>query len=142
MNGQESGPGARGARDARGRTGALALGLWVVCTALGVWLIDLDSGPSLVSLPSEHGVSLIDAAGTALLVAGWSAAVVTARSGAWPPFPAPGRLASAAVLIASCTGLVTAALLVPDFAGRKFVVAGLVLLVEGAAAATVLARSA
>ena len=120
----------------------LALGLWVACTVLGVYLIDLDSGPSLVSLPNDHGVSLIDAAATALLLAGWSAAVVTTRRSEWPPFPSPGRLASAAALVASCAGLVTAALLVPDFAGRKFVVAGLVLLVEGAAAATVLARSA
>ena len=142
MNGHDSGPRARAAHGRRGGTVALALGLWVVCTVLGVWLIDLDSGPSLVSLPNDHGVSLIDAAGTALLLAGWSAAVLTPRRSASLPLPTPGRVASGAALVASCAGLVTAALLVPDFAGRKFVVAGLVLVVEGAAAATVLARPA
>ena len=139
MDGHESGPGARATHGARGRTVALALGPWVVCTALGAWLIDLDSGPSLVSLPSDHGVSLIDAAGAVLLLAGWSAAVLIARHGA-SPLHTPGRAVSAAALIASCAGLMTAALLVPDFAGRKLVVAGLVLFVEGVAAATVLAR--
>jgi hypothetical protein len=116
----------------------MALGVWLACTLLGAFLIDLDSGPSLVSLTMSHGLSLVDAIGAALLLAGWSAVVLTARRQAWPPFPVPGRLSSAA-LLASCAGLLTAALLVPDFAGRKFVVAGFVLLVEGVAAATLLA---
>jgi hypothetical protein len=116
----------------------MALGTWLACTLLGAFLIDLDSGPSLVSLTRGHGVSLVDATGAALLLAGWAAAVMIARRGVW--FPAPGRVPSAAALLASCAGLLTAALLVPDFAGRKFVVAGFVLLVEGAAGATLLAK--
>ena len=119
---------------------AMALGAWLACTLLGVFLIDLDSGPSLVSLTMGHGVSLIDAIGAALLLAGWSVAVMAARHPASPRFPTPGRLPSAVALLASCVGLLTAGLLVPDFAGRKFVVAGFVLLVEGAAAATLLAK--
>ena len=117
---------------------AVALVAWLLCTALGVLLIDLDSGPSLVSLTKGHGVSLVDAIGAALLLAGWSAALMIARR-AWDRLPAPGRLPSAVALLASCAGLLTAALLVPDFSGRKFVVAGFVLLVEGAAAAALLA---
>src|SRR5829696_8965156 len=120
---------------------ALALGAWLACTLVGAFLIDLDKGPSLVSLPMQHGVSLIDAMGAALLLAGWAMAVVIVRRRAWRLFPRPGRRASRAVLLASFAGLLTAALLVPDFDGRKFVVAGFVLLVEGAAAAAVLTRS-
>lgn len=105
-----------------------------------MFLIDLDYGPSLVSLTMDHGVSLIDAMGAVLVLTGWSMAVVMARRRGWPLFPTLGRRPSAAALLASCAGLFTAALLVPDFAGRKFVVAGFALLVEVAAAATVLAK--
>jgi len=118
---------------------ALALGTWLACTVLGVFLIDLDYGPSLVSLPMHHGVSLMDAMGGAFLVAGWSTAVATARRRA-SLFNAPGRLPSIAALVASCAGLLIAALLVPDFAGRKFVVGAFVVLVEAAAAAVAVAK--
>ena len=138
MNGLGSGRGARPARGGRRRI-TIALGAWLACTLVGVFLIDLDSGPSLVSLTMGHGMSLVDAIGAALLLAGWSAALMTARRCASPRFPASRRVPSAAALLASCAGLLTAALFVPDFAGRKFVVAGFVLLVEAAAAATVLA---
>jgi hypothetical protein len=113
-----------------------ALAVWLGCTLLGVLLIDRDSGPSLLSLPNRHGVSLLDAVGAALLLAGWAAAVRKARREGWPRFRAAGRL-SAAVLPAVVAGLLTAAL-VPDFGGRKFVVAGFLLLLEAAAAARVL----
>ena len=113
---------------------------WLTCTVVGVLLIDLDSGRSVVSLTMDHGVSLVDAAGAALLLAGWSTAVIVARRSAVSPFPRLRRLPSATALLASCAGLLTAALLVPDFSGRKFVVAGFVLLVEGAAAASLLAK--
>ena len=138
--GSMNGPGSRPARRGRSRTVGLALAVWLTCTLIGVLLIDLDSGPSLVSLPMGHGVSLIDATGAALLLAGWATAVIVARRAAVPLFPRPRRLTSVAALLASCAGLLTAALLVPDFSGRKFVVAGFVLLVEGAAAASVLAK--
>jgi hypothetical protein len=123
----------------RGRIVALALGAWLACTLLGLFLVDLDYGPSLVSLPRRHGVTLVDATGAALLLAGWSTAVMLARRRAWPMFRTLGRFPSTAALLASCAGLLTVALLVPDFAGRKFVVAGFVLLVEAAAAASALA---
>jgi hypothetical protein len=73
-----------------------------------------------VSLTLNHGVSLVDAIGAGLVLAGWSTVVVIARRRGWLAFPTPGRPASVA--------------------GRKLVVAGFVLLVEVAAAATVLAK--
>lgn len=137
MNGLGSGPARGGPR----RTMGLALAAWLACTVAGVLLIDLDAGPKLVSLTMGHGVSLLDAMGAALLVAGWSTAVLVARRDAVPLLPRLRLLPSVVALLAACAGLLTAALLVPDFSGRKFVVAGFVLLVEGAAAATLLARS-
>ena len=88
----------------------------------------------------DHGVSVVDAIGGALLLAGWATAVALARRRPWPLLPPLERLATRA-LLASCAGLLIALLLVPDFDGRKLVVAGLILLVEAAAAATVLARA-
>jgi hypothetical protein len=119
----------------------LALVSWLACTVLGLILIDLDVGPRLVSLTMGHGVTLTDAMAAALLLAGWLAPVVTARRRPLTNrIPMPGRLLSTVASLASGASLVTAALLMPDFAGRKFVVAGFVLLVECAAAATVLAQ--
>jgi hypothetical protein len=136
-----NGHGSRPARGGRYRTEGLALSAWLICTLVGGLLIDLDSGRSVVSLTMGHGVSLIDAAGAALLLAGWSMAVIVARRSAVPLLLRPRPLPTAAALFASCAGLLIAALLVPDFSGRKFVVAGFILLVEGAAAASVLTKS-
>ena len=114
---------------------------WFACTTAGLILVDLDVGPRLASLTMDHGLTAADAVAVALLVAGWLVPVVTARRRRVAcRIPTPQRRVSAAAALAAGAGLITAALLTPDFAGRKFVVAGLALLVECAAAAAVLAR--
>lgn len=118
-----------------------ALAGWLACTALGLILIDLDVGPRLVSLTMGHGVTVTDASAVAVLVAGWLAPVVTARRRLFTyQIPASARRLSAVAALISGAALVTAAVLLPDFAGRKFVVAGSALLLECAAATTILAR--
>jgi len=114
--------------------------MWLACTVFGLMLIDLDAGPSLVSLTMDHGVTAADVVGAAMLLAGWLAVLETARRWrATRVTSARGRLLSAVALLATGAGLLVAALLMPDYAGRKFVVAGIALLMECAAAATVLA---
>jgi hypothetical protein len=118
----------------------LALLSWLVCTIVGLVLIDLDVGPRLVSLTMGHGITVTDAMAAGLLVAGWLAVVVTARRRPvrrWIRTPRPALCAAAS--LAAVAGLVTTAVLMPDYAGRKVVVAGFALLVECAVAATVLA---
>jgi small-conductance mechanosensitive channel len=116
--------------------------MWLACTVGGLILIDIDMGPSVVSLTMDHGVTATDVVGAAMLLAGWWAVVVAARRWCATRRPSPrGRLLSAVALLATGVGLLVAALLTPDYAGRKFVVAGIALLTECAAAATVLAWS-
>jgi hypothetical protein len=116
--------------------------MWLACTVLGLILIDSDMGPSVVSLTMHHGVTAADVMGAAMLLVGWWAVVVTARRWRTARLTSPrGRILSAVALLATGVGLLVAALLVPDYAGRKFVVAGIALLTECAAAATVLAWS-
>jgi hypothetical protein len=118
----------------------LALLGWLACTILGLVLIDLDVGPRLVSLTMGHGITLTDAMAAAVLMAGWLAVVVTARRRhVRRRIRTPGPALCAAASLAAVAGLVTTAVLMPDYAGRKVVVAGFALLVECAAAATVLA---
>jgi hypothetical protein len=118
----------------------LALLSWLTCTILGLILVDLDAGPRLVSLTMGHGVTLTDAVAAAVLLAGWLAFVLTARRRrVTRRIPTPGPLLCATASLASGVGLVTTALLLPDYAGRKLVVAAFALLVECATAATVLA---
>lgn len=119
----------------------LALLGWLACTAAGLILVDLDVGPQLVSLTMGHGLTVTDAAAVAVLVVGWLVPVVTARRRRIAfGVSTPGRRVSGAAALAAGAALLTAALLTPDFAGRKFVVATLALLVECAAAAAVVAR--
>src|SRR5688500_4553661 len=121
----------------------LALLGWLACTVLALILVDLDIGPGLVSLTMDHGLTVADAVAVALLVAGWLVPVVVARRrGAAYRIAAPGRLVSAVLALIAGAGLLTAALLVPDFTGRRFVVGAFALLVECAAAATALAPHA
>jgi small-conductance mechanosensitive channel len=114
--------------------------MWLACTVFGLILIDLDMGPGVVVLTMDHGVTGMDVVGAAMLLAGWLAVVVTARR--WRArrlMSTRGRLLSTLVLSATGVTLLVAALLMPDYAGRKFVVAGIALVMECAAAATVLA---
>jgi hypothetical protein len=118
---------------------ALALAVWLACTAGGFLLIDLDVGRKLVTLTMGHGLTVVDAAGAALLVAGWLAAAGTARQ----RFGTRRTRPSQGVVIALVVGVLGACVLaastfVEDFAGRKFVVAALVLVGEVAAAAVAL----
>jgi hypothetical protein len=48
------------------------IAIWAVGSAVGVGVLALpDSGPRLVSLSEEHGPSLVDAVGIAVLIAAW-----------------------------------------------------------------------
>jgi len=116
--------------------------MWLACTVFGLILIDLDIGPTVVSLTVDHGVTAADLVGAGVLLAGWWVVVVTARRWRAARLTSPrGRILSAVALLATGVGLLITALLMPDYAGRKFVVGGIALLTECAAAATVLAWS-
>ena len=119
----------------------LALLSWLALTVAGLELIDLDSGPELVSLPMDHGLTVFDALGLAALLLGSVTPVVIARRRVPAHrLPVVPPLLSAAAVAGSLACLVTAALLVPDFSGRRFVVAGLVLISQCAGAVAFLTR--
>jgi hypothetical protein len=118
---------------------ALALAVWLACTAGGFVLIDLDVGRKLVTLTMGHGLTVVDAAGAALLVAGWLAAAGAARQRFGTNRARPSqRVAIAVVVVGLGVSVLAASTLVEDFAGRKFVIAALVLVAEVAAAAIAL----
>ena len=119
----------------------LAVAIWLTCTSLGFVLIDLDAGPLLVPLTADHGLTVVDAAGAAALVAGWAAPMAIARRRlASYPIPAARPLVAGVTVVCAGVCLLIASILVRDFPGQSVVVAGLVLVVQYAGAAAVLAR--
>jgi hypothetical protein len=122
------------------RLAVLGLASWLACTALGLLLIDVDSGPTLVSLTSGHGLTAIDAAGVTAIIAGSAAPLLICRRElASRQVPAQRRLASGVAVVAG-VGVLAVSLLVPDFAGRKFVLATLVVMLQATAGFTAIAR--
>lgn len=119
---------------------ALAIVCWLSCTAFGLALLDLDAGPRLVSLPQEHGLSVVDAVGLAVLAAGWMAPVLVGRRRPEYRLPATSRRWSTLTILGAGTALAVVALVMPDFTGRRYAMGALLLTVESAAAAAVLAR--
>lgn len=118
----------------------LAVVGWLGCTVLGLALVDLDAGPRIVSLSQGHGVSVIDAAGIAVLVAGWTALVLVMRrqGGYW--LPTAQRSWSASIAAGAGAALLVVSLAVPDFTGRSYAMGVLLVVLEGAAAAALLAH--
>jgi len=122
------------------RVVVLGLASWLACTALGLLLIDVDSGPTLVSLTSGHGLTAIDAAGVTAIIAGSAAPLLICRRElASRQVPAQRRLASGVAVVAG-VGVLAVSLLVPDFAGRKFVLATLLVMLQATAGFTAIAR--
>ena len=117
----------------------LALVAWLASTGLGFLLIDLDAGPKLTSLPSEHGLKLVDTAGVLLLMGAIAPLVVAGRWLRPNRVPAQEAASSGAAVGATVVSLLAVSMLVPDSTGRRLVLATLVVLFQ-AAAATVLSR--
>ena len=110
----------------------MSLASWFLCTASGLLLIDLDAGPQLVALATDHGLGVLDAAGLGLILVGWLGPVLTPRR---PSGTIARPTAFTGVLVAGVgAALLVSSFFIPDFAGRGPALAGTVLVVQVALA--------
>ncbi len=108
----------------------LALSAWLACSVAGFLLVDLDAGPTLVSISSDVGLSVVDAVAAVMLLTAWVTPAVRARrEGSWPRGRGRG-LGPTALIVGLLAASLLAGAVFADFVGRKFAIAAAVLLVQ------------
>ena len=100
------------------RSRLLRLGVLSCCCVVGLLLVDLDAGPTLWTVGSKHGVSVVDFVGIVLILTGWLGSVATVR---WRVVTGLRALSPRAVACVAVAGagayLLVSSIFVADFTG-------------------------
>jgi hypothetical protein len=119
------------------RTVTLALALWLAATVAALLLVDLDLGPTLVSLPHAVGVTAADLVAVGVLLAAWVVPALAVRARLAPRSVAHPAPLLAVLVVGLVAGALLALAVFEDVPGRKYAIGTGFLLVQVAAFAAV-----